>query len=245
MYTVGDVADKYSISQQDINQVREGSEASNVRPVHHDTYTKKIAYGSVSNPSVSEMLYVCHTQYNNLPDNILDKESLRPNIACSISNYADLDSVRNCVCGIIAKVYKKSSDVTGVYKQQIVRIIPQTTETDVSTAKSPENVFISELNPAAVIEGDVLSQGVLTHMQQSVQFYFATELSDMNNDNAVAVMGNKAQYHICQDEVDPDNSPSINKRNPFIIDGVIVPLGVLSSPASCCNLIYPFLRNQN
>jgi len=66
MYTVDDIADKYMISQQDINAVRDGSMLSmyksdtgheqNVRSVHTNKLTKKIAYGSISNPAVSDML---------------------------------------------------------------------------------------------------------------------------------------------------------------------------------------------
>jgi len=153
MYTVGDTANKYMISQQDIDAVRDGSMLSmyesetgheqNVRSVHTNKLTKKIAYGSISNPAVSDMLYLCHTQYNNLPDNVLNKKSLRLNIASSISKDMDLKSVRDCVCGIVARVYKKSPDTLALYNEKIVRIIPQTSEESLDTSQIPANVFLT------------------------------------------------------------------------------------------------------
>jgi len=253
MYTVGDIADKYSISQGDIDGVRDGSILSlyesptegvgNIRSIHHDKYTKKIAYGSISNPSVSENLYVCHTQYNNLPDNIINKDSLRPNIACSISGDETLDSVRDCVCGIITNVYKKSLESPEKYEKKIVRIIPETSETKSENGQLPKHVFISELQPEAINESDVLSMGILTNMKQSVQFYFASEVGNINDISSFTRTTIGTQYHICQDNTDPDNLLSMNSKNPLILDGVVVPLGTVTSnieldTASCCNLIY-------
>ena len=260
MYTVGDIADKYVISQYDIDAVRDGSMLSmyesnsgheqNIRSVHTDKFTKKIAYGSISNPSVSDLLYLCHTQYNNLPDNVLDKKSLRPNIACAISKDMDLSSVRDCVCGIVARVYKKSSDTLATYNEKIVRIIPQTFEESLDTLQLPENVFITELKQSEILLADVLSVGVLQNVDDSVQFYSASNPVDMAYETSVPISNVQFSYNICENEVDPDNTFATNKRNPHILDGIVVPFGKIYNVGpvqeeSCCNMFYKYPDNFN
>jgi len=255
MYTVGDIANKYMISQQDIDAVRDGSMLSmyesdtgheqNVRAVHADKFTKKIAYGSISNPSVSDMLYLCHTQYNNLPDNVLDKKSLRPNIACAISNDMDLTSVRDCVCGIVARVYKKSPDTLAHYNEKIVRIIPQTLEENLDKSQIPANVFLTELKQTAISIADVLSVGVTESIEDSVQFYSASNPVDMKYEVSVPISNIQFAYDMCENKVDPDNTFATNRRNPHILDGIVVPFGKIYNTApmhdsSCCNMFHNY-----
>ena len=256
MYTVGDIVDKYSIVQEDLNQVHHGGMQSmyesdtgyerNVRAVHNDTYTKKIAFGSISNPSFSEMLYLCHTQYNNLPDNVLDKKSLRPNIACAVSGDMDLTSVHDCVCGIVARVYKMSDQFPEQYDEKIVRIIPQTVEENVYNTEIPMNIFLTELNQDAIFNSDVLSAGVFESVKDTVQFYSASNPADMQTEVSVPVSNIQFSYHMCENEVDPDNTFSLNMRNEYLLDGIVVPFGKIYNSASkpdtsCCNLFetYP------
>jgi len=255
MYTVGDIVNKYSILDEDLNAVRNGSMQSmyesdtgyesNVRVVHNDKYTKKIAFGSISNPSFSEMLYLCHTQYNNLPNNVLDKKSLRPNIACAISGDVDLTSVQDCVCGIIARVYKMSDESPEHYDEKIVRIISQTVEEDVDSTEIPTNIFLTELKQEAIFNSDVLSAGIFESVKDTIQFNSASNPVNMETEVSVPVSNIQFSYHMCENEVDPDNTFSMNMKNAHLLDGVVVPFGNIykntpQSDTSCCDLFYKY-----
>jgi len=176
---------------------------------------------------------------------VLNKKTLRPNIACAISKDMDLTSVRDCVCGIVARVYKKSPDTLALYNEKIVRIIPQTFEESLDTSQIPQNVFLTELKETAISSADVLSVGVLESVDDTVHFYTASNPVDMQYETLVPISNIQYSYDMCENKVDPNNILATHKRNPHILDGIVVPFGKIYNngpvhDTSCCNMFYKY-----
>jgi hypothetical protein len=266
VYTLGDVVTKYDISQLEIDEIRQEQyedsiSASNIHVVDNvrvhdvDTLTKKIAFGSVTQPQYTGMVYLCHTQYNNLPEILWNEDTLRPNIACGISRDKNIADMTNCVCGIITSVYEQNpvpsytntahdSEITQ-YTKKIVRIIPEVFENpeyDTEARSVAPRVFITELDEHAVRFGDVLKAGYKKISNSAVQFYFKSDPSCVHAELDSIPFAVGSTYRMCENEKDPDNSLSQNQKNPLIVSGIVIPLGTaiqnsLTDPHGCCNIL--------
>jgi len=256
MYTLGDIMGRYNISEDDLRlppdfksvyQIDAGADnvlITNKR--ESDIFTQKVAYGSRQDTaSHGQPLYVCHPQYNNLPG-LLPGETtvLRPDTACGIPQHGIPHTlIRDCVCGIIARTYTLGSDQKHV--ATIVRIIPQTAPGQGSSAL-PGHGIVTELGESALRTGNVLSIGTMTPSTSKTLpvVYFATDPSAAHSDETSPSL--PGQYDICSEQSDPDNINSLNRRNPYILDGIVVPLGKTKNPDyvhdDCCNFIRPHAR---
>ena len=256
MYTLGDVMIRYGITDADLQQAESLKSVYQIQVPPHDAaavtnkrgddpFTQKVAHGSRQNTHSQGMpLFVCHPQYNNLPL-LLESDTtvLRPDIACSIpQNGISSALLVDCVCGIIAKTFTKGD--TDVHAAKIVRIIPRTVLGQ-GTPAVPSHGFITEMAVAALAVGDVLSIGTMTQRNDSGGFvplvYFASDPTTAGMH--VTISSLPAQYDICAAQKDPDNENSTNHRNPHILDGIVVPLGVSAASGTyehdCCNFIRP------
>jgi len=257
MYTVGDIMRRYEVTDADLQLSSDFLSVYQTPPAANSSaaiknrrgsgvFTQKVAYGSRKDTRRhGGALYVCHPQYNNLPY-LTDNEPtvLRPDIACALPPDGMSPSlITECVCGIIARTYTAGDSLQHVEK--IVRVIPKV-EDGRGTSSVPSHAFITELEDDALSTGDVLSIGSMTasSMTPLPVVYFASDPS------AAAMHATSpslpAQYDICEQETDPDNGNSTNEKNPYILDGIVVPLGQTRSPgqgvADCCNFVHPHAR---
>jgi len=267
MYTLGDVAEKYSVTEHDIARVRNGEMLSmyesdrtlpeNVRSLHGDAYTKKIAYGSAGNHSYTGMLYLCHTQYNNLPENTVHINMLRPNVACGLSADNMIADIADCVCGIVTNAYRHATPSTEhttmpiqktTYLEKFIRIVPETDcagNGEKQQSPSTPRVFIAELSEASVVSGDVLALGQQSpEIENGVGFYFEQDPSMLNYEHHDYAQHKATSYHMCEDEFDPDNAPARNHKNPLVLDGIVIELGSKSAPVLCCGLLTRHSRDH-
>jgi len=96
----------------------------------------------------------------------------------------------------------------------------------------------------ALRTGDVLSIGTMTESATKTlpTVYFASDPSAAAMHATTPSL--PGQYDICGAQPDPDNVLSVNKKNPHILDGIVVPLGQTWNPDKatndCCN--YASLR---
>jgi len=61
----------------------------------------------------------------------------------------------------------------------------------------------------------------------------------------VPISNTQFSYDMCENEMDPDNILATNKRNPHILDGIVVPFGKIYNngpvhDTSCCNMFYNY-----
>lgn len=151
MYTLGDIMDKYDISDSDLElpsdfkSVYQIDTATDTALITNkrgsDIFTQKVAYGSRQDTaSLGLPLYVCHPQYNNIPKLVLGETTvLQPDIACGIPQRGISHTLlRDCVCGIIARTYTRGSGSN--YVAKIVRIIPQTERVDRAVLRSQSTI---------------------------------------------------------------------------------------------------------
>jgi len=256
MYTVADIMRRYEVTDADLELRSDfqsvyqisvpNSSAAITNRRGSDIFTQKIAYGSRKDTDRhGGPLYVCHPQYNNLPY-LTENERivLRPDIACALPPDGMSPSlITECVCGIIARTYTIGDTLQHVEK--IIRVIPKVDDGH-GTSSVPSHVFITELDDNALRTGDVLSIGSMTASSTKTlpTVYFASDPS------AAAMHATSpslpAQYDICEQEMDPDNANSTNEKNPYILDGIVVPLGKTRNPdkdeEDCCNFIHPHAR---
>jgi len=256
MYTLGDIMGQYDVTDanlelpdnfRSIYQVAPESPPSTITNQRGaDIFTQKVAYGSrKDSASHGGSLYVCHPQYNNLPyltENDIIVE--RPNIACAIPQHGVPSAlIRDCVCGILAKTYSMGDRQEHVVK--IIRIIPEIKDGH-STLALPLHCFVTELGDDALRTGDVLSIGTMTESATKTlpTVYFASDPSAAAMHATTPSL--PGQYYICGAQADPDNVLSVNKKNPHILDGIVVPLGQTWNPDraadDCCNYVRPHAR---
>jgi len=100
--------------------------------------------------------------------------------------------------------------------------------------------------------GDVLSIGSMTASSTKPlpTVYFASDPSAAAMHSTSPSL--PAQYDICSQELDPaaivaiDNGNSTNEKNPYILDGIVVPLGQTrhlgNDVEDCCNFVHPHAR---
>jgi hypothetical protein len=268
MYTLGDVLAKYKITARnfidmsndpdmDLKSVFSNSLLGDLSLVKNyrtndDIFTQKIIYGVRDVQRVgSAGYYVCHPQYNNWPENIpSETTTLRPDIACHIPQsmaMVNVSMIQDCVCGIITKTV--TFDNQQKMMKTFIRVIPQTKSDsqNVGTNAVPIYGFVTELSEEAVKQGDVLSIGIMT-VNSSINIlgrkYFASDPGVAGMYETAPSM--PAQYDMCSAQIDPDNTQSANTRNPYILDGIVVPLGKtmnIDQPVpDCCNFIRPHAR---
>jgi len=131
-----------------------------------------------------------------------------------------------------------------------VRVIPSTKKkSEAAHHKTlPTHGFITELGDAAVASGDVLSIGVMTTDRNITtllpRIYFSSNPSAADMHATTPSM--PAQYDVCKEQTDPDNTGSMNAQNPYVLDGIVVPLGKTQNVdqplPDCCNFIRPHAR---
>ena len=256
MYTLADVMQRYDVTDADLElrddfrsiyQVAPQSPSSAITNRRGaDIFTQKVAYGSRKDTaSHGGSLFVCHPQYNNLP--YLTENDIvvqRPNIACAIPQHGvPWALIRDCVCGILAKTYTMGDEHEHVAK--IIRIIPEIRDGH-STSALPLHGFVTELGDEALRTGDVLSIGTMTASATKPlpTVYFASDPSAAAMHATAPTL--PGQYDICGERTDPDNVLSVNKKNPHILDGIVVPLGQTwnpdKAPDDCCNYVRPHAR---
>jgi len=207
------------------------------------------------------MVYLCHTQYNNLPEILWNENTLRPNIACGISRNGNIADVKDCVCGIVTNVYEQStaasssstphdSEITQ-YDKKIVKIIPEVFDNPYNTV-SPSvtpRVFITELDDHALRFGDVSKAGYKKISDNEVQFYLHSDPSCVHAELDSIPFAAGSTYRICENEKDPDNLSSQNQINPSLVSEIVIPLGSvifnsLASPHGCCNILKQSLNSE-
>ena len=251
MYTLGDVLAKYQITDLNFkDRARQSPLYPNTRS--DDPSTLKVVTSALNN--TLDGYYVCHPQYSTLPQgnplNLTNLTILRPDITCNVPKEmaeTNVTMIQDCVCGIITKVFVLNEEQKHV--ETFIRVIPSTilySEKSLTNAL-PTHGFITDLSADAVDNGNVFSIGIMTkNSTRSIlpRRYFASDPGVAGMYATTPSM--PAQYDICSAQVDPDNAASVNARNPYILDGIVVPLGktmnIDQPPPDCCNFMRSHAR---
>lgn len=110
----------------------------------------------------------------------------------------------------------------------------------------PERGFFTERDETALRTGNVLLIGTMTPTTSKTLpvVFFVNHPSTTHSD--ATSPSSPGQYDICSEQSDPDNINSLNQRIPYILDGIVVPLGKTKNPDQVqddyCNFIRPHAR---